>query len=274
MDRMNFVDNEELRARLRDPFPKELITKVNKGYGPVDTINHAVVTDRLNRYAPGWTIGEPRFIEVDSIWIHPDPKKKEDFQPYQDGLKHCVAVVNWMQIGDVRRWEIGEAEHPSNYGDEAKKAMSDFIKRAAMRFGVGIDLWTKEDLSVASSNATPGESTVQPGHGSVTSPRADAQPSQEDGSPSLSVVPGGDTDVASLDGGTSTGTIASGEGATSTESPSRDATYIDKDQQRELIQDYGSSKLVVAEFQKHFGDRIRRVADITTEMLDFVNEES
>src|SRR6476659_1161253 len=131
----DFALNSEMRTQLRQSFKPRLLSKVNKGFGAIDTINHAVVTDRLNKVAPGWTMGEPRFIEVDG----------------NDGMKHCLAVVNWMQIGSVRRWEIGEVEHPSTYGDEAKKAMSDWIKRAAMRFGVAIDLWTKEDLSVGES---------------------------------------------------------------------------------------------------------------------------
>lgn len=127
-------------AALRKPFEKNVITKVNKGFGMVDTINHAVVTDRLLKVAPTFTYGIDRFIEATG----------------KDGQPHLLAVWGWMQIGGIRRYEVGEVERPSTYGDELKKAASDFLKRAAMRFGVGLDLWSKEDLSV------PGEVELPP----------------------------------------------------------------------------------------------------------------
>lgn len=127
---MTFADDGRLRQQLRAPFPPNLITKVDKGFGKVDTLNHAVVTDRLNQAAPDWTYDLTRFVEVEG----------------KDGMLHLLAVYGWMEIGGVRRYEVGEVERPSSYGDECKKAISDFIKRAAMRFGVGLDLWSKEDL--------------------------------------------------------------------------------------------------------------------------------
>ncbi len=130
----DFATSADTRDGLRKAFLSHQITKVNKGYGPIDTVNHAVITDRLNEVCPGWTMSKPEFLEVDG----------------KDGQKHVMAVLCSMTIGSVTRWEIGEVEHPSTYGDEAKKAMSDWIKRAAMRFGVGIDLWQK---SVGESTA-------------------------------------------------------------------------------------------------------------------------
>ena len=120
-------------ADLRAPFPDSLLSKVDKGFGPIDTINHAVVTDRLLKVAPDFTYAIERFVDVEG----------------KDGMPHLLAVWGWMRIGEVTRWEAGEVERPSTYGDELKKATSDFIKRAAMRFGVGLDLWSKEDLQSA-----------------------------------------------------------------------------------------------------------------------------
>lgn len=131
--RDDFATDADLRKQLRKPFSKELLSKVDKGFGKIDTINHAVVTDRLNQIAPSWSYEITRFVEVDGA----------------DGMKHLLAVFGSMTIGSVTRWEAGEVERPSTYGDELKKAMSDFIKRAAMRFGVALDLWSKEDLQSA-----------------------------------------------------------------------------------------------------------------------------
>lgn len=157
MSEQDFATDADLRKRLREPFPANLITKLDKGFGKIDTLNHAVVTDRLNEAAPGWTTSEPQVITIQG----------------GDGLPHVVAVVASMTIGGVTRWEVGEVERPTTYGDELKKAMSDFIKRAAMRFGVGIDLWSKEDLTSgrgrkASSEQPPPASNVPSSAGEPT----------------------------------------------------------------------------------------------------------
>jgi hypothetical protein len=148
------VDWDALRAR----FASEQISQVDQGFGPIDTINHAHVTNRLNIAAPGWTYEITRFIEVDG----------------KDGFPHLLAVYGWMQVGGIRRFEVGEVEHPATYGDELKKALSDFIKRAAMRFGVGLDLWAKEDLETSPESQAPARDL-----GDRSSAPADETPGRE-----------------------------------------------------------------------------------------------
>ena len=58
-----------------------------------------------------------------------------------DDQGHVSGVLCSMTIGTVTRWEVGDVDSRSKPGAEAKIAMSDWIKRAAMRFGVGLDLW-------------------------------------------------------------------------------------------------------------------------------------
>jgi hypothetical protein len=150
----DYAVDRNMRVGLRKAIPENLISKVDKGFGEIDTINHAVVTDRLNTEAPGWTMSEPQFMYVEGIWIKPNPKKKETFEPYNDGTRHIVGVLCSMTIGSVTRWEVGESGGPGDSAaDEAKKAMSDWIKRAAMRFGVGIELWTKQDMPAEESSS-------------------------------------------------------------------------------------------------------------------------
>lgn len=116
--------------KLRAKFPADLITKVQKRGGMYDTVNHAVVTDRLIRHGGDWTYSKPEPVTVVG----------------GDGMPHVVAIVASMTIGGVTRWETGGPERMSNYTQELKESISDFIKRAAMRFGVALDLWSKEDL--------------------------------------------------------------------------------------------------------------------------------
>ena len=133
----SFVLDKQMRADLREPFPPEQIGQVNKGFGIVDFIGHAAITDRLNRAAPGWT------YRVEPVVI-----------TGKDGLPHVMAVFGTMTVGGVTRQEVGDVEHMTRYGDELKKAISDFICRGAMRFGVGLDLWSKEQLE-SPSRETP-----------------------------------------------------------------------------------------------------------------------
>lgn len=104
-------------AGLRKPFPKSQVTQVDKGYGPLDTVNHAVVTSRLIADGGDWTYTvDERFTAGKSCW-----------------------VLITLTVGGVSRPEYGE-------GDDPKKALSDALKRAAMRFGVALDLWAKAPL--------------------------------------------------------------------------------------------------------------------------------
>jgi hypothetical protein len=114
---MTASNHEELRR----PFPKEFISKLpaSRGRPALDYVNHAVVTDRLLKYAGDWHLTVLERFEWNG--------------------KCYVRVA--LTIDHVTREEYGEDVDP-------KTAISDALKRAAMRFGVGLDLWSKEDLGV------------------------------------------------------------------------------------------------------------------------------
>lgn len=138
----DYAANTEMRIGLRKEFPPQLVSKLpaTPKRPALDYVSHAAVTDRLNKEAPGWTFELERFIEFT------DDK----------GLPHIMAVYGYMQIGSVRRYEVGEADGLDNYGRELKGAISDFIRRAAMRFGVALDLWSKEAL-IEEESSPPSE---------------------------------------------------------------------------------------------------------------------
>lgn len=154
----DFATNADMVSGLREPFPAHLVSTIQKHGHSESYVNHAAVTDRLNRECPGWTNSEPQFLWSD------------------DG--HIVGVVCSLTIGSVTRWEVGDAEGKSNPGDEAKKAMSDWIKRAAMRFGVALDLWSKVELqdargSTAEANTVPSHDAEGTAPGSIPGPLTD-----------------------------------------------------------------------------------------------------
>jgi hypothetical protein len=136
---MSFLD-DDVRKALREPFPKEQIGKLpaTQKRPELDFVGHAAVTDRLNTVAPDWsyTIDEAkraRYVD-------------------ENGVEHDGAywIRGTMTIGGVSRPEYGD-------GSDPKEAIGNFLRRAAMRFGVAIDLWSREDLQGVSGPGTSGQ---------------------------------------------------------------------------------------------------------------------
>ena len=91
----------------------------------LDFVGHAAITDRLLSVDPEWTWepmgvgpgGEPLIVNG-GLWI-------------------------WLTVCGVRRPGFGDAEG----GKGPKEMIGDALRNAAMRFGVGLDLWAKQDLA-------------------------------------------------------------------------------------------------------------------------------
>jgi hypothetical protein len=132
----------EQAAALRQPFPKSaqgLLPKPYKKESPkgncpeckgyhglpavhLDYVGHAATTDRLLSVDPEWT-WEPAAVDQFGV-------------PVLDGagnlwIKLTVCGVTRLGVGD---------------GTSAKEKIGDAIRNAAMRFGVALDLWSKEEL--------------------------------------------------------------------------------------------------------------------------------
>jgi len=136
----------EKAAQLRAPFAPEQIGKLPKptkrdnekgkcsvcgGYHGLpavhlDYVGHAATTDRLLQVDPDWTwapmaYGEDGLPKLDAhggLWI-------------------------WLTVCGIQRPGYGD----STAGKGMKELIGDAIRNAAMRFGVALDLWAKEDLS-------------------------------------------------------------------------------------------------------------------------------
>jgi hypothetical protein len=128
-----------VRDRLRAPFPKEQIGRLpaTSKRPALDYVGHAAVTDRLNLVVPDWSYTIDAESAVDgSYWIR-----------------------GTMTIGEVSRPEFGD-------GPDPKQALGNFIRRAAMRFGVALDLWSREELesspAAGPASAGAGVATTEP----------------------------------------------------------------------------------------------------------------
>ncbi len=110
----------EQAAALRAPFPPDAIGWLPKGGTMLSYVGHAAVCDRLLQVDPDWTWEPPTSDELQRL-------------PNGDGM--------WIKltVGGVTRFGWGD-------GKNIKEWISDAIRNAAMRFGVALDLWSKEDL--------------------------------------------------------------------------------------------------------------------------------
>lgn len=123
------MDDKNL-AMLREPFPKSLISKLDRGNGLVlDYVGHAAVTARL--------------LEVDPLWSW------EPFAVDEHGLPRFDAVGGlWIRLTILGHTRTGYGDTGGKKGPNAvKEAIGDAIRNAAMRFGVALDLWSREDLT-------------------------------------------------------------------------------------------------------------------------------
>lgn len=112
----------EEAAKLRVPFPESAIGKLPKGGVLLDYVGHAATTDRLLQVDPEWNWrplayderGLPALDADGNLWI-------------------------LLEVCGVQRPGVGD-------GKNMKERIGDAIRNAAMRFGVALDLWAKEDL--------------------------------------------------------------------------------------------------------------------------------
>ena len=126
----------EQQKALREPFPPASIGKLPKGGAMLDYVGHAAVCDRLLAVDPAWfweplafdEQGLPRYDVKGGLWIR-------------------------LTVLDVTRLGYGD-------GPDPKQRIGDAIRNAAMRFGVALDLWAKEDITATTHvDAIPSDDT-------------------------------------------------------------------------------------------------------------------
>lgn len=146
-------------ARLREPFPPECVGKLPRvtqkegsksrcaecgGYLPphihLDYVGHAEVTDRLLSVDPEWQWEPVAFDENGLPKMAQGPGGELTFW-----IRLTVCGVTRLGVGSVAR----------NAFDAEKQLISDAIRNAAMRFGVALDLWAKEELESTLDAPTP-----------------------------------------------------------------------------------------------------------------------
>lgn len=148
---------EEILGAYGVPDPK-IVGKLPKGGQSLSFVGHADITKML--------------IEVDSEWTwEPVAFDANGLPAYrvENGMAH---MAGWLTVQGVRRLGIGSVAH--NKPDLLKELVSDFIRNSAMRFGICLSLWTKQEWDDHSPVvATPAPKAVK------AEPVGDAPLSQE-----------------------------------------------------------------------------------------------
>ena len=134
---------EEIIGKYGVPDPK-IVGKLPKGGMQLDFVGHADVTKMLIEIDPEWT-WEPTAFDANGLPAY----------RVENGMAH---MAGWLTILGVRRLGVGSVMH--NKPDLLKELISDFIRNAAMRFGVCLALWTKQEWEDVSH--TPSAPVAKP----------------------------------------------------------------------------------------------------------------
>lgn len=129
----------EKAAALREPFPESAIGKLPKAGVQLDYVGHAAVTDRLLAVDPTWT-WEPMALDAAGLPVIRVAGKDAEL---------------WIRLTICGVTKPGVGTAPANSFDLPKQLVSDALRNAAMRFGVAVDLWAKEDLHDIQDPPTP-----------------------------------------------------------------------------------------------------------------------
>lgn len=144
----------EQSAALRKPFDAKTIGKLPKGGAQLDYVGHAAVTDRLLAVDPDWS------------W--------EPFATDEHGLPAYQSGYLWIRLTVCGVTRIGVGDGP-----DPKQRIGDAIRNAAMRFGVALDLWSRQELEGTDPNggdALAGQPDVAAHNTAQEQARAEAAP--------------------------------------------------------------------------------------------------
>jgi hypothetical protein len=138
----------------------------------LDFCGHAAVTDRLLAADPNWS-WEP--FAVDEVGL----------PAYQNGalwIRLTVCGVTRIGVGD---------------GPDPKQRIGDAIRNAAMRFGVALDLWSRQELEGVDPNGGDSAATPRPAPAEHSAPPPEPAPTPApDSAPPVSPATGAEQPAA------------------------------------------------------------------------------
>ena len=160
---------------LAKPLPEKYVHSNPAGEGRGSYVNHAVITQRLLELVGPF---EQRVVEI----VRGSYTVKGEVH---EGIVGCVLSLSVFIDGRfVTVEEVGDCEQPSNWphdGARLKDAISDALKRCAMRLGLGLFLWSQKDgyflhahlIAKSGAASPPQEGGVNGSEGAAPSTKGD-----------------------------------------------------------------------------------------------------
>lgn len=155
--------------RLARPFPDRLIHSNPSGGGQY--VKHSVVTEKLLAVLGPFSFELVEIVRGDMPEVPPNPqgtsKRAKDGYPalHQAVVGAVCRLSASIDFVQVRIEEVGDCEDPRNWphdGARLKDAMSDAMKRCAMRIGVTLHLWSQDEFSLYDQLRKAAESAKTP----------------------------------------------------------------------------------------------------------------
>lgn len=140
-----------------------IVSILDKNGVSLSYVGHAEITKALSEIDPSWT-WEP-VLGADglpAIRIQHGKIPRRDKDPI---LVDMATMWGRLTLCGVTRWAVGSVE--AHKPDLDKELVSDFIRNAAMRFGVALGLWMKDGVSAPVAAQTR---TRQQGSVTITEP--------------------------------------------------------------------------------------------------------
>jgi hypothetical protein len=141
--------------RLARPFPTKNVHANPSGGGFY--VKHSVVNEKLLAVLGPFSFTIVELIRGDVAEIPANPAGKSDrARRGTPALGYAVVGVVCRLCAtvdgrDVEVEEVGDCEQPHNWqtdGQRAKDAVSDALKRCAMRLGVGLHMWSQGEFTL------------------------------------------------------------------------------------------------------------------------------
>lgn len=118
-----------------------IVGKLRKSGIDLDYVGHAEITRILIEIDPMWSWEPAAFIDgVPAIHFHDAlvPRKGQDPMPVR-----MASMWGTLHLLGASRVAVGSCE--AHKPDLHKELVSDFLRNAAMRFGIALSLWSKQE---------------------------------------------------------------------------------------------------------------------------------
>jgi hypothetical protein len=153
------INLDEVYGRYGHPDPAT-ISILNKNGADLAYVGHAEITKALSEIDSHWS-WEP-ILGADglpAIRIQHGSIPRRDKDPIRVDM---ATMWGKLTLCGVTRWAVGSVE--AHKPDLDKELVSDFLRNAAMRFGVALALWMKDSTAPASrpqmTERTSGNTTI------------------------------------------------------------------------------------------------------------------